>query len=187
MARTYTVHGHVKRRDGRQEAFWTRTRLTKSEADKLARAQRAETGGVAKIVPEEGTVPHYGPTSKGKKTKTPAQLDREIAAALSHSPHAPQRAHATMPPSGAKYAEQTDREIAPTLGKSRAEIVRRINAIVRAADGRNVYLIRERLGENVVRRITRARTKGRGMDVYLLDTGSWLGVMPELGDRIDVR
>ena len=183
MALTYTVHGHIKRRDGRQEALWTRTGLSKSEAQKLAKEQRSESGGVATIVPEEGPV--YA-TSRVKKTK--AQLEREIQQALSRSP---QRSHATMKPvtggEAKAHAEQLDRLIAPTLGKSRAEIVRRINSIVRAADGRNVYLIRERLGENTVRRVTRARTKGRGMDVYLLDSGRWLGVMPELGDKIDVR
>ena len=99
------------------------------------------------------------------------------------------RSHATMKTASEvkAHTEQLDRQIAPTLGKTRAAIARRINSIVRAADGRNVYLIRERLGENTVRRVTRARTKGRGMDVYLLDSGRWLGVMPELGDKIDVR
>lgn len=98
-------------------------------------------------------------------------------------------AHATIrSESEAKaHAEQLDRDIAPQLGKSRAEIARRINAIVRAADGRNVYLTRDRLGEGQVRRVIRARTKGRGMEVRLLDSGQWLGVLPELGDRIDVR
>ena len=82
MAHTYTVHGHIKRRDGRQEAIWTRTGLSKSAAAKLAKEQRSESGGVAKIVPEEG--PAYGPTSKAKRTKTPpAQLDREISEAMS--------------------------------------------------------------------------------------------------------
>ena len=95
-------------------------------------------------------------------------------------------AHSTKA-AGAEYAEQRDRQIAPHLGTTRAQIVRAINAIVRAADGRNVYLIRNRLGSDEVRRVTRARTKGRGMDVYLLDSGNWLGVLPELGDRIDVR
>ena len=229
MALTYTVHGHIKRRDGRQEALWTRTGLSKSAAGKIAREQRAESGGVAKIVLEEG--PAYDKTSRSRvhaTKKSPAQLDKEIADALSkkhpltlgsgglwrhraretreqiaaeraveRAAAAGKRSHATMkPPRGSDatttaeskaYAEQLDRQIAPTLGKTRAEIVRRINSIVRAADGRNVYLIRERLGENTVRRVTRARTKGRGMEVYLLDSGRWLGVMPELGDRIDVR
>ena len=81
MARTYTVHGHFKRRDGSQNAFWTRTGLSKSEADKLAKEQRAETGGVAKIVPEEGpALTRHHATRK----KSRAQLDREIADALAH-------------------------------------------------------------------------------------------------------
>lgn len=95
-------------------------------------------------------------------------------------------AHATMA-TGAAKAEELDRAIAPTLGRTRAQIVRAINSIVRAADGRNVYLIRQRLGSDEVRRVTRARTKGRGMEVYLLDSGNWIGVLPEMGDRIDVR
>lgn len=224
MALTYTVHGHIKRRDGRQEALWTRTGLSKSEAAKLAKEQRAETGGVARIVPEEG--PAYEKTSRSRvhaTKKSPTQLDQEIAEALSkkhpltlgsgglwrqraretreqiaaeraveRAAVAGKRSHATVKPAttaaeSKAYAEQIDRQIAPTLGKTRAEIVRKINSIVRAADGRNVYLIRERIGENTVRRVTRARTKGRGMEVYLLDSGRWLGVMPELGDRIDVR
>ena len=256
MVLTYTVHGHIKRRDGRQEALWTRTGLSKSQAQKLAKEQRSESGGVAKIVPEENRASPPR-THHATKKKLPAQLDREIAEALypkrgrslddrpladpglisyrlrgpygyimigarDHDdamreaarstrdpkradleiwdgdryvkatlPRSPQRSHATMKPvttaAAKSHAEQRDREIAPGLGKSRAQIVRAIKAIVQAADGRNVYLIRERLGENSVRRITRARTKGRGMDVYLLDSGRWLGVMPELGDRIDVR
>lgn len=236
MARTYTVHGHFKRRDGRQEAFWTRTGLTKSAATKLAKEQRAEAGGVAKIVPDDDRrhgarvmtpkqkrrailtaareasasgdygraralfasvgIDYVTPSKTSERyhatrKKTPEQLDREIAEALApkrsrgFADRSSQRAHATMKTT--TYAEEIDREIAPSLGKSRSEIVRRINSIVRAADGRNVYLVRERLGENTVRRVTRARTKGRGMEVYLLDNGRWLGVMPELGDRIDVR
>jgi hypothetical protein len=76
---TYTVHGHVRRRDGRQEAFWTRTGLTKSEANRLAREQRAESGGVAEVVREEG--PAYRAIAHATK-KPPAQLDREIGEAL---------------------------------------------------------------------------------------------------------
>jgi hypothetical protein len=64
---------------------------------------------------------------------------------------------------------------------------REINAIVRAADGRNVYLIRHRLGEDTVHRVVRARMKGRVMDVRDLATGRWIPVMPELGDRFEVR
>ena len=143
--------------------------------------------GIDYVTPSK-TSEWYNATRK----KTPAQLDREITEALApkrgsgFADRSSQHAHATMKTTVA-YAEETDRKIAPSLGKSRSEIVRRINSIVRAADGRNVYLIRERLGENTVRRVTRARTKGRGMEVYLLDSGRWLGVMPELGDRIDVR
>ena len=79
MARTYTVHGHFKRRDGRQDAFWTRTGLTKSAATKLAKEQRAESGGVARIVPEEDTtsVRHHA-----TRKKSPAQLEREIKEVL---------------------------------------------------------------------------------------------------------
>jgi hypothetical protein len=79
MARTYTVHGHIKRRDGRQEALWTRTGLTKSAAQKLAKEQRAESGGTAKIVPEEdpASTRHHA-----TRKKSHAQLDREIAETL---------------------------------------------------------------------------------------------------------
>jgi hypothetical protein len=83
MARTYTVHGHFKRRDGRQEAFWTRTGLTKAQAQALAKEQRSEAGGVAKIVPE-------GAAHATKKTP-PAQLEREINEALSRHKQARDR------------------------------------------------------------------------------------------------
>ena len=65
--------------------------------------------------------------------------------------------------------------------------VREINAIVRAADGRNVYLIRYRLGEESVNRVTQARTRGREMEVRSLRTGLWVPVLPELGDKLEVR
>lgn len=102
--------------------------------------------------------------------KTGKQLDRDIAESVAKA-----------------QAEELDRKIAPTLGKSRSEIVRAINAIVRAADGRNVYLIRYRLGDETVQRIIRARTKGRGMEARVLATRLWLPVMPEMGDKIEVR
>ena len=121
---------------------------------------------------------------RARETREQIAAERAVERAAA----AGKRAHATMKPVGeVARAEQLDRQIAPTLGKTRTEIVRKINSIVRASDGRNVYLIRERLGENSVRRVTRARTKGRGMEVYLLDSGRWFGVMPELGDRIEVR
>ena len=65
--------------------------------------------------------------------------------------------------------------------------VRQINALVRAADGRNIYLVRDRMGDQTVQRITRARTKGRETEVRVLATGNWLPVLPELGDRLEVR
>jgi hypothetical protein len=52
VKKTYTVHGHITRRDGTQAAFWTRTGLSKSAANDLAKEQRAETGGVARVVPD---------------------------------------------------------------------------------------------------------------------------------------
>ena len=64
---------------------------------------------------------------------------------------------------------------------------RQINAIVRAADGRNVYLIRTRLGDETVQRVIRARTKGRETEVRSLATGNWIPVLPEMGDRLEVR
>jgi hypothetical protein len=73
MARTYTVHGHFKDRDGTPSAFWTRTRLTKAQALKLAKEQRTEPGGVAEIVEEKGPPPVYGkpgPTSGFSSTYT---------------------------------------------------------------------------------------------------------------------
>jgi hypothetical protein len=65
--------------------------------------------------------------------------------------------------------------------------VRQINAIVRAADGRNVYLIRQRLDEETIQRVIRARTRGRETEVRSLATGNWLPVLPERGDRLEVR
>ena len=65
--------------------------------------------------------------------------------------------------------------------------VRAINAIVRAADGRNIYLIRTRMGDETVQRITRARTKGRETEVQSLATGHWIPVLPERGDKLEVR
>lgn len=65
--------------------------------------------------------------------------------------------------------------------------VRQINAIVRAADGRNVYLIRRRLDEETIQRVTRARTRGRETEVLSLATGNWIPVLPERGDRLEVR
>lgn len=56
-AATYTIHAHFERGDGRKEAFWTRTGLSKREADQLAREQRSQ-GGVARVVKEEG--PQWG-------------------------------------------------------------------------------------------------------------------------------
>jgi len=83
-----------------------------------------------------------------------------------------------------KTVAQLDREIAALTGVMTA---REVNAIVRAMDGRNVYLIRHRMGDETVHRVTRARRRDRVMEVYDLSTGRWLPVMPELGDRLDVR
>jgi hypothetical protein len=106
---TYTVHGHMKNRDGTLSAFWTHTRLSKAQAQKLAKEQRAEAGGVAEIVAEdrENSPPAYGkpgdpppakiydkaeqkwvPAPQAKrhhatKKKSSAQLTREINEALS--------------------------------------------------------------------------------------------------------
>jgi hypothetical protein len=49
---TYTIHAHNVRRDGSKDSFWTLTGLTKREAESMARDQRAESGGVARIVRE---------------------------------------------------------------------------------------------------------------------------------------
>lgn len=65
--------------------------------------------------------------------------------------------------------------------------VRQLNAIVRASDGRNVYLIRQRLDEETIQRVIRARTRGREMEVRSLATGNWIPVLPERGDRLEVR
>jgi len=65
--------------------------------------------------------------------------------------------------------------------------VRQLNAIVRAADGRNVYLIRQRLDEETIQRVTSARTRGREMEVRSLMTGNWIPVLPERGDKLEVR
>lgn len=159
-AATFTVHGHIQNRDGTSSAFWTRTGLSKEAALKLAKAQRAEQGGVAEVVG------NLAPVERAHATmpkKTPAQLDREIAAALSSR---------DKPPYTAPKTELTPRQI---------------NAIVRAADGRNIYLVRTRLGDQTVQRITRARTKGRETEVRALATGNWIPVLPELGDKLEVR
>src|SRR5512135_1273862 len=106
------------------------------------------------------------------KSKSTAQLDREIAEFLAQgTPQSGPRAH----------------ELAGLLSKRDATKAREINAIVRAADGRNVYLIRSRLGDQTVHRITQARVRGRVLGVRGLATASWLPVMPELGDTIEVR
>jgi hypothetical protein len=65
--------------------------------------------------------------------------------------------------------------------------VRQINAIVRAADGRNIYLTRHRLDEETVQRIVGARTRGREMEVRSLATGNWIPVLPERGDQLEIR
>jgi hypothetical protein len=83
-----------------------------------------------------------------------------------------------------KTSAQLDREIAALTGVMTA---REVNAIVNAADGRNVYLIRYRLGEETVHRVTRARRRDRVMEVHDLATGRWLPVMPELGDKLEIR
>lgn len=84
----------------------------------------------------------------------------------------------------AKTNAQLDREIAELTGVMTA---REVNAIVRAADGRNVYLIRHRFGEDTVHRVTQARRRDRVMEVHDLNTGRWLPVMPELGDKLEIR
>jgi hypothetical protein len=65
--------------------------------------------------------------------------------------------------------------------------VREINAILRRADGRNIYLLRNRMGDETVQRISKARTKGRETEVRVLATGNWISVLPERGDRLEVR
>ncbi len=291
---TYIVHGHIERRGGNKEAFWTRTGLSKSAADKLAREQRAEAGGVARIVAENGGSRHHatkkssyeddmaalekkhagiarggslraghapGVPAIARKTmwdpttkKSPAQLDREIAEALKKPAngniagiadqltsrdrealawalgvrewrHGPRptaeltrlihlglvevtdktwgevevttlgRAVWDRIPKGARprgrgistKATSGGRRSHATMQKQPEMTVREINALVRAADGRNVYLIRNRLGDQTVQRVVRARTKGRQTEVRTLITGNWLGVLPELGDRLEVR
>ena len=262
MARTYTVHGHMERRDGRQEAFWTRTGLSKSAAQKLAREQRSESGGVARVVAEEGPAYSASPTRHHATKKSPAQLQREIDATLAGNGTSRGRHHSSISDSdkirdaiarfpstfglrgfpggvfrisptssyvsGGRvmlYTERKDNDdwldfskgteselrsqvtsLAPTGGRSHStastkmigtkaidrdsaprdfpKIVRTINSIIRAADGRNVYLLHGRFA-SPVNRISRARTKGHGMEVRVLASGQWIPVMPD--DRIDVR
>lgn len=106
------------------------------------------------------------------KPKSAAQIEREIAEFLGQgTPQGGPRGH----------------DLAGLLAKRDATKAREINAIVRAADGRNVYLIRNRLGNQTVHRITQARIRGRVLEVRGLATASWLSVMPELGDTIEVR
>ena len=127
------------------------------------------------------TTPHHHATMP-KVPKSASQLDREIAeivgpsgaykAALKLSRPSKSHAHAAV---AKPYAPK------PSL------TVRQINALVRAADGRNIYLVRDRMGDQTVQRITRARTKGRETEVRVLATGNWLPVLPERGDRLEIR
>lgn len=66
---------------------------------------------------------------------------------------------------------------------------RQINAIVRKADGRNVYAYRTRLGDETVHRVTRARGSRAGdVDwIYCLHSGQWFPFCAARGDRIEVR
>ena len=107
-------------------------------------------------------------TSWAREKKTAAQLDAEVEAYLLEQEHGEGRESATSAPR-------------PSL------TVRQINSITRAADGRNIYLIRRRMDEETVQRITRARTRGRETEVRVLATGNWLPVLPERGDRLEVR
>ena len=104
--------------------------------------------------------------------KSPAQLNREIVEALASKHKSTTRAHATVKTYDAPKPDMTARQI---------------NAIVRAADGRNIYLIRTRLDEETVQRVTSARTKGRETEVRSLATGNWIPVLPERGDSLEVR
>ncbi len=118
------------------------------------------------MAPEARLAP-AGTAGTGKSGKELERDIREALAAPTPSPGASPRASFDAP--------------RPSL------TVRQINAIARAADGRNIYLIRERLGEETVQRVTRARTKGRETEVRALATGHWLPMLPERGDRIEVR
>jgi hypothetical protein len=101
------------------------------------------------------------------RKKTAVQLDREIAEFFAqHGPTA----------DASKLLTQRD-----------ALRAREINAILQAADGRNVYLIRTRLGNETVSRISQARTKARILQVRDLSTGFWTDVMPERNDKLEVR
>lgn len=46
--KTYIVHGHFVRADGRMDTFWTRTGLSRTVAYRLAKEQR-DAGGVARV------------------------------------------------------------------------------------------------------------------------------------------
>lgn len=99
--------------------------------------------------------------------KTPAQLQRDIDEFLAQ---------------GARGAE-----VAPLLARRDAAQAREINARLRAADGRNVYLIRSRMGNETVHRIAQARAKGGVLGVRDLASGKWFDVLPERGDKVEVR
>ncbi len=154
-----------------------------------------------------------GPSDRhhSTKKKSPAQLDREIAEVLSQDPSMTteqiERYRSGRKwgwPADLAFKVATGRPLSRTPGRrSHATLkdiaskgyyapkpsmtVREINAIVRAADGRNIYLIRTRLDFETVQRITRARTKGRETEVRSLNTGNWIPVLPERGDRLEVR
>ena len=113
---SYTVHGHMKNRDGTLSAFWTRTRLSKAQAQKLAKEQRAEPGGVAEIVVED---PENSPPAYGKPGDPPPAKIYDIAVQKWIPDPKTKRHHATRKKSSA----QLDREIAEALhGGSSPEV-----------------------------------------------------------------
>ena len=141
----------------------------------------------AKGMAPRGYVVRMGDRKAGSKWYPRDEAEHPVIWERQKPAHATQgrRAHAAID------LDRANAEIAPNLGKTPAQIVRAINAIVRAADGRNVYLISTRMDREDVQRVVGARampgTKGRGLDVRLLGTGAWKGVLAEMGDRIEVR
>ena len=120
--------------------------------------------GTAMFVDLTDAAPERGSGAASRKSSR--ELERDVQEAL-----AAPATHPMTPPHAPK----------PSL------TVRQINAIARAADGRNIYLIRERLGQETIQRVVRARTRGLETEVRSLATGNWLPVLPERGDKLEVR
>jgi hypothetical protein len=147
---------------------------TSKDFDRGGWRSRLIAEGIGMIMDENGASPSDALTRLVRSLDSGDATDRKLAHEIARRAWFPLESSSTKAPVAFSAPK-------PTL------TVRQVNAIVRAADGRNVYLIRRRLDEETVQRVTRARTKGREMEVRALSTGNWLPVLPERGDRLEVR